>query len=103
MIDHNLILGFVAGLFTVLGGVWTAYRLLGHAVYRELDQQRERISNLETSVNSQNRDVNSRLDREMESRHQTDKESIAARAHLGSRIQHLESEIRRGAVDRQEK
>ncbi len=52
MIEHNLILGFVAGLFTVLGGVWTAYRLLGHAVYRELDQQGERISNLETRVDT---------------------------------------------------
>ncbi len=50
MIDHSLVSGFVAGLITVLGGVWTAYRLLGHAVYRELEHQRERLGKVETTV-----------------------------------------------------
>ena len=97
MIDHNPILGFIAGLFAVPGGVWTAYRLLGHAVYRELDQQRERISNLETTVNSQNRDVNSRLDREMTQRHQSEKEAQDGRASLSRRILLVESELRLAA------
>lgn len=86
MIDHNLILGFVAGLFTVLGGVWTAYRLLGHAVFRELDQQGERIKNLETKVDTQNRNANSRIDLQMSQRHQSEKEAQDGRANLSARI-----------------
>ena len=97
MIDGNLVLGFVGGLIAVLGGVWTAYRLLGHAVYRELDQQRERINLLQTQVNSEAESLSDRINREIETRHQMERESIAARAHLGSRIQYLESEVRRGA------
>ncbi len=97
MIEHNLILGFVAGLFTVLGGVWTAYRLLGHAVYRELDQQGERISNLETRVDTQNKDVNSRLDRQTDQRHQSEKEAQDGRANLSARILLVEKEVRRVA------
>ena len=103
MIDHNLILGFVAGLFTVLGGVWTAYRLLGHAVYRELDQQRERIGKLETTVDTQNRDVNSRLDRQMSQHHQSEKEAQDGRANLSARILLVESKVRRLAGKGQDK
>ena len=44
MIDENLVLGFVGGLIAVLGGVWTAYRLLEHAIHIELDNQNERIA-----------------------------------------------------------
>ncbi|MCY3832323.1 MAG: hypothetical protein OXG85_04865 [Chloroflexi bacterium] len=96
MIDGNLILGFVGGLVAVLGGVWTAYRLLGHAVYRELDQQRERIGNLESNVDNQNTNVNNRLGREMAQRHQSEKEAQDGRANLSARILVLESEFRRG-------
>lgn len=102
MIDHNLILGFVAGLFTVLGGVWTAYRLLGHAVFRELDQQGERINKLETKVDTQNRDANSRIDRQMNQRHQSEKEAQDGRANLSARILLLESEVRRVAGEVQD-
>lgn len=94
-IDGNLILGFVGGLLAVLGGVWTAYRLLGHAVYRELDQQRERIATLEKDAGTQAQNVNDRLSREMEQRHQEEKAAVEARVNLGSRIALLESEFRR--------
>lgn len=102
IIDGNLILGFVGGLLAVLGGVWTAYRLLGHSVYRELDQQRERINMIQTQANNDAEGLSDRINREIESRHQTEKESVAARVNLGSRIQHLESELRREAGKRQE-
>lgn len=94
-IDGNLILGFVGGLLAVLGGVWTAYRLLGHAVYRELDQQRERIETLEADAGTQAQNVNDRLTHEMEQRHQEEKAALGARVHLGSRITLLETEFRR--------
>lgn len=69
MLDGNLILGFAGGLIAVLGGVWTAYRLLAHSMQRELDSHGERIGNLETRVDNHSRDVNNRLDREMTQRH----------------------------------
>lgn len=94
-IDGNLILGFVGGLLAVLGGVWTAYRLLGHAVFRELDQQRERIATLETDAGTQAQNVNDRLTREMEQRHQNEKATLEARLRLGNRITLLEAEFRR--------
>lgn len=50
-IDADLILGFVGGLISVLGGVWTAYRLLGYSVYRELDQQRQQLNQLQNQMN----------------------------------------------------
>ncbi len=103
MPDENLVLGFIGGLLAVLGGVWTAYRLLGHAMFRELDQQREQLNMLQNQVNGDTGSLSQRIDREMESRHQRDREAIAARIQLSSRIQHLESEFRRGAVDRQDK
>jgi hypothetical protein len=95
LIDGNLLLGFIGGLVAVLGGVWTAYRLLGHSVYRELDQQRERINMLQNQLNSDAENSSKRLNREMESRHQMERASIAARTHLDRRIQSLESELRR--------
>ncbi len=101
-IDGNLILGFVGGLVAVLGGVWTAYRLLGHSVYRELDQQRERINMLQNQVNSGAENSSERLNREIESRHQMERASIAARTHLESRIQHLETQLRRRADNTQD-
>lgn len=94
-IDGNLVLGFVGGLLAVLGGVWTAYRLLGHSVFRELDQQRERIATLETGTGTQAQNVNDRLTREMEQRHQEEKAALDARLHLGSRVTLLETEFRR--------
>ncbi|MCY3863806.1 MAG: hypothetical protein OXG68_00050 [Chloroflexi bacterium] len=97
MIDENLLLGFVGGLISVLGGVWTAYRLLGYSVYRELDQQRERINMLQNQVNKDAENASERISRETEARHQTDRESVVARLKLGSRIQYLETELRRSA------
>ncbi|MCY4019925.1 MAG: hypothetical protein OXG39_11010 [Chloroflexi bacterium] len=88
-------MGFVGGLLAVLGGVWTAYRLLGHAVYRELDQQRERIATLETGAGTQAQNVNDRLTREMEQRHQEEKAALDARLRLGNRITILETDFRR--------
>lgn len=94
-IDGNLILGFVGGLLAVLGGVWTAYRLLGHAVYRELDQQRERIATLETGAGIQAQNVQNRQNREVAQRHQEEKAALEARLQLGNRITLLETEFRR--------
>ncbi len=97
MVDVNLILGFAGGLIAVLGGVWTAYRLLAHSIQRELDSHDERIGNLETRVDNHSRDVNSRLDREMTQRHQNEMEAQDGRGNLTARIQNLESQLRRGA------
>ena len=102
MIDENLLLGFVGGLLSVLGGVWTAYRLLGYSVYRELDQQRERINMLQNQVNKDAEIASERISRETEARHRTERESVVARLKLGSRIQHLESQLRRGKGDGQD-
>ncbi len=102
MIDGNLILGFAGGLIAVLGGVWTAYRLLAHAIQRELDSHSERIGNLETRVDSHSRDVNNRLDREMAQRHQNEMDAQDGRASLTARIQFLEAELRRQASSRQD-
>jgi len=95
MIDINLILGFLGGVVAVLGAVFTAYRLLGQSIHRELDRQDERISSLETKSDSQNRDVNGRLDREMMQQHQSEREAQDGRASLSMRIMLLESELRR--------
>ena len=94
-IDGNLILGFIGGLLAVLGGVYTAYRMLGHAVYRELDQQRERITTLESDAGIQAQNVQDRQNREMALRHQEDKAALEARLQLGNRISLLETEFRR--------
>lgn len=102
MIDGNLILGFAGGLIAVLGGVWTAYRLLSHSVQRELDSHDERIGNLETRVDNHSRDVNNRLDREMTQRHQSEKEAQDGRGNLTARIQNLESQLRRRADSAQD-
>lgn len=102
MIDGNLILGFAGGLIAVLGGVWTAYRLLAHSVQRELDSHDERIGNLETRVDNHSRDVSNRLDREMTQRHQSEKEAQDGRANLTARIQNLESQLRRRADNAQD-
>ena len=102
MIDVNLILGFAGGLIAVLGGVWTAYRLLGHSIHRELDRQSERISNLETKVDNHSKEVINRLDREMTQRHRSEKEAQDGRANLSARILVVESELRRGAGNEQE-
>ena len=88
-------LGFAGGVIAVLGAVFTAYRLLGHLVHRELDRQDQRINNLETKSDSQNREVNGRLDREMTQRHQSEKEAQDGRASLSRRILLEESELRR--------
>lgn len=98
MIDGNLILGFAGGLIAVLGGVWTAYRLLAHSIQRELDSHDERIGNLETRVDNHSRDVNNRLDREMTQRHQSEKEAQDGRGNLTARIQNLESQLRRAGI-----
>ena len=95
MIDINLILGFAGGVIAVLGAVFTAYRLLGHSIHRELDRQDERIKSLETVSASQNRNVNGRLDREMTQRHQNEREAQDGRASLSMRIMLLEAELRR--------
>ena len=95
MIDINLILGFLGGVIAVLGAVFTAYRLLGHSIHRELDRQDQRITGVETKSDSQNRDVNGRLDREMTQRHQSEREAQDGRASLSRRILLLESEVRR--------
>ncbi len=95
MLDANLILGFVGGVVAVLGAVFTAYRLLGHSIHRELDRQDQRINNLETESDSRNREVNSRLDRETTQRHQNEREAQDGRASLSMRILLLESELRR--------
>ncbi|MCY4466097.1 MAG: hypothetical protein OXE46_11235 [Chloroflexi bacterium] len=102
MIDENLILvlGFVAVLFAVLGGVWTAYKLLGHAIHRELTNQGERIGNLEAKVDNHEKEVNKRLDREMTRRHQSEKEAQDGRANLATRILVVEKNVRRIAGDR---
>ncbi len=102
MIDGNLILGFAAGMIAVLGGVWTAYRILAHSIQRELDSHDERIGNLESRLDNHSRDVNNRLDREMGQRHQNEKEAQDGRGNLTARIQNLESQLRRGADKRQE-
>ncbi len=99
MDEESLILGFVGGLITVLGGVWTAYRLLGYSIHRELDRQGERIGNLEARVENQNKEVNNRLDREMRQRHQSEKEAQDGRANLATRIIVAETDIRRIAGD----
>lgn len=93
-IDGSLILGFLGGLLAVLGGVWTAYRLLGHAVFRELDQQRERIATLESDAGNQAQNINDRLTREMQQRLNSEKEALEARSHLGSRIMLLDRELK---------
>ena len=95
MLDANLILGFVGGVVAVLGAVFTAYRLLGHAIHRELDRQDQRINNLETESDSRNREVNGRVDRETTQRHQNEREAQDGRASLSMRILLLESELRR--------
>lgn len=97
MVDGNLVLGFAGGLIAVLGGVWTAYRLLAHSFQRELDSHNERIGNLETRVDNHSRDVNNRFDREMTQRHQNETEAQDGRGYLSARIQALESELRRRA------
>ena len=102
MLDGNLILGFAGGLIAVLGGVWTAYRLLAHSIQRELDSHDERIGNLETRVDNLSRDVNNRLDREMTQRHQSEKEAQDGRGNLTARIQNLESQLRRRADNAQD-
>ena len=79
MVDPDLLLGFLGGLLAVLGGVWTAYRLLGHSVHRELDAQSERISNLERSVGSLFNEATVREDRERSQRHQSDMNAQEAR------------------------
>ncbi len=99
LIDGNLILGFIGGLVAVLGGVWTAYRLLGHSVFRELDQHRERMNMIQTQANRDAKSLSDRINREVESRHQTERASVAARVNLSSRVQHLESELSRGSVN----
>lgn len=99
MIDGNLILGFVGGLIAVLGGVWTAYRLLGHSFQRELDGHDERIGNLESRVDNHSRDMTNRLDRETTQRHQSEMEAQDGRGNLTARILLLESELRRRADD----
>lgn len=101
-IDDSLILGFVGGLISVLGGVWTAYRLPGYSVYRELDQQRERINMLQNQVNTDAEGVSERISRETEARHRTDRESVVARLKLGNRIQHLETQLRRVTENEQD-
>lgn len=102
MVDGNLILGFAGGLIAVLGGVWTAYRILAHAIQRELDSHNERIGNLETRVDNHHRDVNNRFDREMTQRHQNEMEAQDGRGYLSARIQALESELRRRARNAQD-
>ena len=102
MLDGNLILGFAGGLIAVLGGVWTAYRLLAHSIQRELDSHDERNGNLETRVDNLSRDVNNRLDREMTQRHQSEKEAQDGRGNLTARIQNLESQLRRRADNAQD-
>ncbi len=97
IMDENLILGFVGGTLADLGGVWTAYRLLGHAIHRELDSQSERIGNLETKVNNDNREVNSRLDREMMRHFQSEKEAQDGRLNLGARLLVIESQVQHGS------
>ena len=100
MIDPNLVLGFLGGLLAVLGGVWTAYRLLGHSVHRELNSQSERISNLERKVDSQHMEITGRQDREMHRRHQSEKGAQQGRDALNARLLVLESLIRRIADQR---
>lgn len=102
MIDVNLILGFAGGLIAVLGGVWTAYRLLAYSIHRELDRQSERIGNLETRVDNHSREVVNRLGRETTQRHQSEKEAQDGRANLSARILLVQSELRRGPVDNQD-
>ena len=99
MVNESLILGFVGGLIGVLGGVWTAYRMLSHALHRELNQQQDRITQLENIVYSQNRNANDRMDREMTQRHQGEMEAQDGRANLSARLLVVESEIRRRAAD----
>ena len=102
MIDGNLILGFVGGLIAVLGGVWTAYRLLGRSFQIELDGHDERIGDLETRVDNSSRDMTNRLDREMTQRHQNEMEAQDGRGNLSARILVLESELRRRADNAQD-
>lgn len=102
MIDENLVLGFVGGLIAVLGGVWTAYRLLGHAIHRELDNQNERIGNLELKVDNNSIEVNKRMDREMLRRAQGENEAQDGRAGLSARLLLVESEVRRSVHDRRD-
>ena len=103
MIDGNLILGFAGGLIAVLGGVWTAYRLLGHSIQRELDSHDERIGNLETRFDNHSRDVTNRLDREKTQRHQNEMEAQDGRGNLSARILVVESKLRLDASNEQEK
>ncbi len=103
MIDGNLILGFAGGLIAVLGGVWTAYRLLAHSIQRELDSHDERIGNLETRVDNHSRDVTNRLDREKTQRHQNEMEAQDGRGNLSARILVVESKLRLDASNEQEK
>jgi len=95
MLDLNLFLGFVGGVVAVLGAVFTAYRLLGHSIHRELDRQDQRINSLETESDSRYREVTSRLERETTQRHQNEREAQDGRASLSMRILLLESELRR--------
>ncbi|MCY3977905.1 MAG: hypothetical protein OXG23_07375, partial [Chloroflexi bacterium] len=98
-----LILGFAGGLIAVLGGVWTAYRLLAHSIQRELDSHDERIGNLETRVDNHSRDVTNRLDREKTQRHQNEMEAQDGRGNLSARILVVESKLRLDASNEQEK
>ena len=99
MIDDNLLLGFAGGLIAVLGGVWTAYRLLGYSFHRELDRHGERLTNLETKVDNYNREVINRQDREMTQRHQNEKEAQDGRANLSARILVVETKLRRAGIE----
>ena len=102
MIDPNLVLGFLGGLLAVLGGVWTAYRLLGHSVHRELDAQSERIGNLERRVEDRFKDAANREDRERRQHYQNEMNAREARASLNTRLVVLESLIRRIADQRRD-
>ena len=57
---------------------------------------------LQNQVNKDAENAIERNNREMESRHQMERDSFAARANLSSRIQHLETQLRRRTTDEQD-
>ena len=99
-IDEQVIWGFVGGLVAVLGGVWTAYRLLGHAVYRELDQKETRLLEVEKNAAAQAKDYSERKQEQIKERYEDRTDASEARSHLSVRLNLLENEFRRWRDER---
>lgn len=91
MTTETALLGIGMLALSLLGGIWIAYQLLSRTVNPRIEDQNERIKKIETNQERQTK----RLDREIELRHQAEKEAQDGRLNLAVRILVLEGKIPR--------